>query len=110
MSCLFFLDNFLIYLAVFFCMIFLIYTGRRQETEGLHVLSAAKKESLFRNISILTLYVYTYLNIYIQAGGKKLKGFMSSAKKESLFRTSENGRVGFTGSGKGMVIKNNITK
>ena len=36
-------------------------------------------------------------------GGKKLKGFMSSGKKESLFRTSETGRVGFTGSGRGMV-------
>jgi len=35
--------------------------------------------------------------------GKKLKGFMSSGKKESLFRTSESGRVGFTGSGRGMV-------
>jgi hypothetical protein len=53
----------------------------------------------------LTLYIYI-----IQAGGKKLKGFMSSAKKESLFRTSETGRVGFTGSGKGMVIKKKINK
>ena len=35
---------------------------------------------------------------------------MSSAKKESLFRTSETGRVGFTGSGKGMVIKKKINK
>jgi len=40
-----------------------------------------------------------------KAGGKKLKGFMSSTKKESLFRTSETGRVGFTGSGNGMVDK-----
>jgi len=31
----------------------------------------------------------------------KVKGFMSSGKKESIFKTSEEGKVGVTGSGKG---------
>ncbi|QDZ24623.1 hypothetical protein HOP50_14g71610 [Chloropicon primus] len=35
-------------------------------------------------------------------GSKKKKGFMTGRKKESIFKTSESGRVGVTGSGKGM--------
>lgn len=35
-------------------------------------------------------------------GAKKKTGFMTSLKKESIFKTGENGKVGVTGSGKGM--------
>jgi len=37
-----------------------------------------------------------------KAKGSKVKGFMSTTKKSSIFATTDDGRVGVTGSGKTM--------
>mmetsp|Transcript_41348 Transcript_41348/g.130128 ORF Transcript_41348/g.130128 Transcript_41348/m.130128 type:complete len:351 (+) Transcript_41348:64-1116(+) len=75
---------------------------KAQKRKKIHALKSAhrmKKSEAEKNQK-----AQSWTNFAQKAGSSKskLKGFMSTTKKESIFKTTEEGKVGVTGSGKGI--------
>jgi len=93
----------LVRVVIWCCMVEVVFDDERTRVKKSKILKSLKKKERFSKLDKQQSDKKSNWQTFLKGkGSKKKKGFITGRKKESIFKTSDGGKVGVTGSGKGV--------